>query len=196
MPRKRAPDYDDKLENIANTAAKLFAVSGYPGVRMSEIAEACDVSKSMLYHYFPAKDDLLFYMINKHLVQVVADVEAVVKAPDDDPAATFDKIIHVFMDRSAQSRQRNLVAMNEAKYLSPDNRDAIRKLERRVVKIVADQLCILKPDLPAELQKPYALFLIGIMNYSDSWYNPKGPIPLADMANRISDLYLNGLSNI
>jgi AcrR family transcriptional regulator len=67
MPRVRASDYDTKLLGIVDAAAALFAKSGYSGARMSQVAEACGVSKSMLYHYFATKDDLLFFMVKEHL---------------------------------------------------------------------------------------------------------------------------------
>jgi AcrR family transcriptional regulator len=42
---------------------------------MQDIAKACGATKSMLYHYFPTKDDLLFAMLMEHLERVVQSVE-------------------------------------------------------------------------------------------------------------------------
>src|SRR5438874_2583900 len=64
MPRVRADDYDIKTQAILDSAAALFAKVGYPNAKMQDIAKACGATKSMLYHYFPTKDDLLFAMLN------------------------------------------------------------------------------------------------------------------------------------
>jgi TetR/AcrR family transcriptional regulator len=42
---------------------------------MSGIAEALGVSKALFYHYYKAKDDLLFDIIRSHLVELVEAAE-------------------------------------------------------------------------------------------------------------------------
>ncbi|MGA3393674.1 TetR/AcrR family transcriptional regulator [Lactiplantibacillus pentosus] len=50
---------------IVNTAFRLFAEQGYANVQMKDIAIACDISKSLLQHYFPKKIVLLSTMLNE-----------------------------------------------------------------------------------------------------------------------------------
>lgn len=50
---------------IVNTAFRLFAEQGYDNVQMKDIADACDISKSLLQHYFPKKIVLLSTMLNE-----------------------------------------------------------------------------------------------------------------------------------
>ena len=52
MPRERASDYENKTRLIKDAAAELFSETGYPGTKLIDIARACNVSKSILYHYF------------------------------------------------------------------------------------------------------------------------------------------------
>ncbi|KLD60978.1 hypothetical protein WP50_05990 [Lactiplantibacillus plantarum] len=46
-------------------AFRLFAEQGYANVQMKDIAIACDISKSLLQHYFPKKIVLLSTMLNE-----------------------------------------------------------------------------------------------------------------------------------
>ncbi|ETY73053.1 TetR family transcriptional regulator [Lactiplantibacillus fabifermentans T30PCM01] len=62
MPRKR--NTQRRME-IVNTAFRLFAEQGYDAVQMKDIADACDISKSLLQHYFPKKIVLLSTMLNE-----------------------------------------------------------------------------------------------------------------------------------
>ena len=62
MPRKR--NTQRRME-IVNTAFRLFAEQGYDNVQMKDIADACDISKSLLQHYFPKKIVLLSTMLNE-----------------------------------------------------------------------------------------------------------------------------------
>lgn len=62
MPRKR--NTQRRME-IVNTGFRLFAQQGYDNVQMKDIADACDISKSLLQHYFPKKIVLLSTMLNE-----------------------------------------------------------------------------------------------------------------------------------
>ncbi|MGX1098201.1 TetR/AcrR family transcriptional regulator [Amorphus sp. MBR-141] len=196
MPRVRALDYDDKLEAVCDAAARLFAASGYPTAKMAEIAAACGVSKSMLYHYFPTKDDLLFHMIQEHLLQVIEDLEQTAVAGEARPEERLVAFIQTFVRRSAGARQRNLVAMNDAKFLAPAHRSEIRVLERRIIDLIARHLRNLNPQCSDKLLKIFTFFLLGILNWSDGWYDPEGEINPDELATYISELYLRGFSQI
>jgi AcrR family transcriptional regulator len=67
VPRKR--NTQRRME-IVNTAFRLFAENGYDNVQMKDIAEACDISKSLLQHYFPKKIVLLSTMLNEIMLSV------------------------------------------------------------------------------------------------------------------------------
>jgi len=62
MPRKR--NTRRRME-IVDTAFHLFAEQGYANVQMKDIAIACEISKSLLQHYFPKKIVLLSTMLNE-----------------------------------------------------------------------------------------------------------------------------------
>ena len=48
----------ESTEIILNKAEKLFAGSGFGSVSMTNIANACNMSKANLYHHFSSKEDL------------------------------------------------------------------------------------------------------------------------------------------
>ena len=48
----------ESIEIILNKAEKLFADSGFGSVSMTNIANACNMSKANLYHHFSSKEDL------------------------------------------------------------------------------------------------------------------------------------------
>lgn len=196
MPRERAADYDEKLESVCDAAARLFAASGYPSARMAEIAAACGVSKSMLYHYFQTKDDLLFHMIEEHLLEVIDALEQATAEESLGAEDNLTRFVQAFVRRSAGSRQRNLVAMNDAKFLSPKHRAVIREMERKIVDLVAAQIRGLNPHCSDQLLKVFTFFLLGILNWSDGWYDPEGAIKPDELATYISELYIRGFSGV
>lgn len=191
MPRVRSDDYDTKSRTILDSAAGLFAKVGYPNAKMQDIAQACGATKSMLYHYFPTKDDLLFAMLEEHLERLIASVEEAlgVTAPVKDRFTTF---VEIYAQKSAQSRRRHVIAMNDVKFLPKAQQAPLLALEKKVTNQVAELLRELNPDLPADVYKPYTMMLLGMLNWTDYWYKPGGSMKPAELCDRMSRLFLKG----
>src|SRR5881275_2373089 len=52
--------YDQKLEHILRTSARIFAEKGYHSTSMRDISRATCVSLAGLYYYCKSKEELLF----------------------------------------------------------------------------------------------------------------------------------------
>lgn len=193
MPRIKAEDYDDKARAIMDNAAALFASVGFASAKLQDVARACGATKSMLYHYFPTKDDLLCAVLIDHLERLLADLEEVVEG-DDEPQAKFNRFIVAYVQKSAVSRQRHVSAMNDVKYLPEDKQGPIVQLEREVIAATSKLLNELNPQLGATLIKPYTMLLLGMLNWTDLWYDPNGAISPDALCNRISQLFLDGFN--
>src|SRR6202162_155918 len=83
MARTRANDYDEKRLGILSRSAALFAAHGYTGTSITMIAEACGVSKALMYHYYGSQDAVLFDLLSDHLQHLVSVVEAAAQSSDD-----------------------------------------------------------------------------------------------------------------
>ena len=75
MARPQSPDYDKRREAILETARQLYAKRGFQGTSVADLAAACETSKSLIYHYFPSKDDTLSAVMATHLDALVEAVE-------------------------------------------------------------------------------------------------------------------------
>ena len=191
MPRVRADDYESKSPAILDSAAALFAKVGYPNAKMQDIAKACGASKSMLYHYFPTKDELLFAMLEEHLEKLIAGIDEVQAQPGSD-RDRFTAFVLVYAQKSAQSRRRHVTAMNDMKFLPRALQAPLRDLETQVADRVVAMLREQNPGLANEVYKPYAMLLLGMLNWTDTWYQPGGTIKPQELCERISRLFLRG----
>ena len=192
MPRVRSDDYEAKSQAIMDSAAALFAKEGYPTARMDNVAKACGATKSMLYHYFPTKDDLLFAMLKEHLERVLAVLEETIATTPGTPRDRLNALVLAYTQKSAQSRRRHTIAMQDVKYLPKAKQAPLLELQRRVTDLVAGLLRELNPGLPAEVYKPYTLMLLGMMNWADFWYKPSGPMKPQELCERMARLFLKG----
>lgn len=191
MPRVRSDDYDTKSQSIMDSAASLFAKVGYPNAKMQDIAQACGATKSMLYHYFPTKDDLLSAMLKEHLEKVIASIDEAVSGSE--PVKNrFIAFVQTYAQKSAQSRRRHVIAMNDVKFLPKAMQTPLLRLEKKVTDQVADLLREVNPGLEDNVYKPYAMMLLGMLNWTDYWFRPGGPIKSDELCERITRLFLLG----
>jgi AcrR family transcriptional regulator len=191
VPRVRSDDYEVKSQAIMDCAAALFAKVGYPSAKMQDVAEACGATKSMLYHYFPTKDDLLFAMLKEHMQRVIAGLEEALENGGT-PRQRLEALIQVWTQKSAQSRRRHVIAMNDVKFLPRAQQAPLVALQRQTVDLVSTLLRELNPGLPDHSYKPYGLMLIGMLNWADFWYRPGGPMKPQELCERMSRLFLKG----
>ncbi len=75
--------YDQKLEHILRTAARIFAEKSYHSTSMRDISRATGVSLAGLYHYCKSKDELLFLIQDHCFGRVVERLETRLKATPD-----------------------------------------------------------------------------------------------------------------
>ena len=191
MPRVRADDYEAKYHAIMDCAAALFAKEGYPSAKMQDVAKACGATKSMLYHYFPTKDDLLFALLEEHLERVLQSVDEAVAAQVQ-PRDKLLALVEAYVQKSAQSRRRHMVAMQDVKYLTKARQAPVIALQRTLTERVATLLRAVHPGLPEHVYKPYTMMLIGMLNWTDMWYRPSGPLKPQELCDRMARLFLKG----
>lgn len=191
MPRVRADNYDAKVQGILDSAAALFAKVGFPNAKMQDIAKACGSSKSMLYHYFPTKDDLLYAMLEEHLEKLIVALQEVAAQPGSSEER-FLACVQVYGQKSAQARRRHVIAMNDLKYLPKSLQTPLLKLEVEVLDVMAATLRELNPALPESMYRPYTMMLLGTLNWTEHWYKPGGRMQPRELSERMSSLFLHG----
>ena len=83
MARTRASDFEEKQHSILLSAAAVFAEQGMDKASMAQIASHSQVSKALLYHYYPSKDALIFAIIHTHLADLEEAIAEAMKRIDN-----------------------------------------------------------------------------------------------------------------
>ena len=50
----------ERTKQILHAAIRLFDINGYEKTKIEDIANAANISKGLIYRYFPSKEDILF----------------------------------------------------------------------------------------------------------------------------------------
>ena len=186
MARTQAADYEQRREAILDKAAHLFAQMGFNGASVADLATACETSKSLIYHYYPSKEDVLYGVMASHLDQLVQDV-AEVLSREGTPTELLEALIHSFMRHYIGAADRQKVLLNELGNLPADKRKTIVDKQRGVIDAVQKLLEAIHPALAADavLARAHTMLLFGMINWTHTWFDPAGPVAadaFADMA--------------
>lgn len=195
MSRVRADDYEEKRQAILDAAAVLFAQAGYANVKMEDIAKACRASKSMLYHYFPKKEDVLFQIMKEQVESYLQATEAVLARPGP-PEERLHDFVTMWVRKFAEARARITVLMYEYKFLPRRQQKVVGEVARRLIDRVAELVEQVNPalrQLGPTHHRTYTLLLFGLLNWTEVWYRSSGPLGPDEMADTIHDLFLHGL---
>ncbi|WP_440641421.1 TetR/AcrR family transcriptional regulator [Bradyrhizobium sp. PUT101] len=195
MARTRSENYDDIHRGIMNAACDLFANQGYMRASIGELADACKLSRGALYHYFESKEAILFAILDAHVRQMIADVETAI-AGKSTTLDQFRAAIRAIVELNARSSQEQRLILNDLSFLSEADQQTIKTLERRIVEMISDLLVQLdrQGKIVKRTKKIYTMMLFGTLNFSHTWYDPKGGIGPAEFADMVVDQFLYGIT--
>ncbi len=193
MARTQAADYGVRREAIVEKAARLYAERGFLGASISDLAKVCRISKSLIYHYYPSKEDILFDVMHSH-VRALLDAAEAITARGLAPAETLRAITTEFMKHYAGAAARQKVLLNELNHLPKQRRAIIVDIQHRLIGIVRDILTELRPELRTKpaLGLPAAMLYFGMINWTHTWMDPAGAVKPVRVAELSADIFLDG----
>lgn len=192
MPRGKSPTFERQRTGILHAAAPLFAERGFARASMSELANACGISKPLLYHYYRGKEELLFDIANGYVERLIA-IASEVRERQLPPEMHFRALVEQFMREYEHAQAQHMVLVQDVKFLEPSQRETVESKERQVVDEFARVIGRLKPRVgKKKLRVPITMILFGMINWTFTWLRADGSVTYSDMADIVSDIFLNG----
>ena len=193
MARPQSPDYDKRRDAIVAAAAALYARRGFKGASISDLAAACGSSKSLIYHYFPSKDDILHEVMAAHLDALVDAAYDAMQAGS--AKARLRALTLAFMRLYVGAQDSHKVLLNELDNLPAERRAEVVAKQRRIIAIVEELIREIRPELNPQTL-PLAMLFFGMINWTHTWFRSRGSIDSEAIANMATDLFLNGLDGV
>lgn len=182
--------YDEKLESILRTAARIFAEKGYHQASIRDIARATGVSLSGLYYYFDSKEELLFLIQDHAFGTLIASLErnlAGVDEPHRRLRVLMENHLRYFIAAKAEMK----VLSHESESLTGEYRGRVNAKKRRLTEIAAGILRDLRPAGGIDLRvATFSLF--GMMNWLYNWHRPGSDPPVETLVEDMYRIFLNG----
>jgi AcrR family transcriptional regulator len=183
--------YDEKLARILKTAAAIFAEKGYHEASIRDISRATEVSLSGLYYYFSSKEELLF-LIQDHCFETLADNLDRLLEQETDPVRRFYLMVDNHLRFFLNNMKEMKVLSHELDSLTGEFKLTVNAKKRRYTEVCAGVLREIAPA-GSTIDARVAVFaLFGMMNWIYNWYRPGRDVPVAKLAEDMSQLFLRG----
>jgi len=196
MARTQASDYGERREGIVDRAAELFAERGFLGTSIADLADACKTSKSLIYHYYESKEEILFDVMHSH-VKALLDVAEEISAQPIKPEEKLRVVTREFMRLYLGAAPRQRVLLNELAHLPDSRRQVVVGIQRRLIDLIEKVLIEIRPDLArrAPLKRPAVMLYFGMINWMHTWLDPAGRAKPAKIADLAVNTFLDGIGN-
>ena len=181
-------------EGILEAAARIFSEKGFHATSMQDIADAVNLQKASLYHHFSSKQEILVDILDHALDLINSRLEFVL-SQSLSPGEKLRQAMVSYFQTIAENQNLAAVLLLELKSLDPELkarqasrmekfeglwRDLIREGKQQGVFNDVD------PSLTGRA-------ILGVMNWTVTWYRRDGPRSAREIADLFADLLLNGL---
>lgn len=181
-------------EDILEAAAQVFRQKGFHGASMSDIAEAVNLQKASLYHHVSSKQEILVEILEQALQLLLERISAIT-TQNISAEKKLRLMIHEYLQILVDNIDLATVLLFEHRALERrqqsrhiPNRDKFESLWRDVI-AEGVRTKAFQCDDPALATRA----LLGLLNWTITWYHPNGEKTIQQIADDYSSLLLNGL---
>jgi AcrR family transcriptional regulator len=181
-------------DDILDAAAQVIRKKGFHAASMADIAEAVKLQKASLYHHVSSKQEILLALLDRAIDMLTEQIAplAIQSAPADEK---LRGMTHAYLQLLAENSDLAAVLLFEHRSLEPKqharhipNRDRFEALWRDVLSEGVKSGVFQCSDPALAIRA-----LLGILNWTLTWYRPKGELSIEQIADQYVDLLYHGL---
>ena len=192
LPRAAAPARQ-RLSEVIDAAARVFAQRGYHGASTQDIADLLGMRQASLYYYFDSKEAALEAVCLDGHQDYVERIRRIARSG----ASAAEKVAEVLFHHAAPDRRDfTIVFLRERRFLPPAARRRIRafevQYERAIQRIIEQGIRCgeFRADLDARMT---TLALLGLGNSAAGWYGREPAVTPERMLRAYVDLLVRAL---
>ncbi len=168
----RPPRSDNRVQELLDVAARLFAKHGYAATSMRDIALGVNMLPGSVYYHFASKEELLVAVYGagvshlERVTQVAVEKEA-------EPWARLEALCRAHLEVVLKDSDYAQVLIRVLPDDIPAAAERLRELRARYESIFREVVA----DLPLAAgtdRRVLRLMIIGTLNWSLLWFDPQG----------------------
>jgi AcrR family transcriptional regulator len=183
-------------QEIYEQATRLFALRGFAGTSIQDVADAVGLTRPALYHYVKSKDELLSKLVLEITVVNATDIAAIAKSSKRSATDRVRDVVRLLVRRNAQQGERlRLLLRSEAdlpEQVAVSYQENRRSVLRSLTGLVDQGIATgeFRPVTP----EMAAFAVLGIINWVAWWYHPGSHYDLDSVCEELADIAVHGLA--
>lgn len=182
---------DLKRQRILEAASQLFFDHGYSGTSVDQIADRLSVTKPFIYYQFASKTDLLT-AIYLQVVDLALDAITSAVNANGSPTDRLRGFARALALVCIEHREIIAIYFREEVYVPKKSLKEIHKRKRqfdaRLKQLLAEGVAA--GEFEIDDVSISGLAISGLLSWIYTWYQPKGRLPPAAIADRLADLVI------
>ncbi|MGB9521612.1 MAG: TetR/AcrR family transcriptional regulator [Anaerolineales bacterium] len=181
-------------DEILDAAAQIFRQKGYHAASMQDIANAVKLQKASLYYHVNSKQEILLMILDRALDLLINGMQQVMELPLA-PEEKLRQAMAVYFQIMLEQRDVASVLLLEYRSLQDEfrqrhiqRRDHYEKLWRELIDEGVQKGIFQVSDTALVVR-----FLLGVMNWTITWYREDGRLSPKELANECANLFVLGL---
>lgn len=185
-----------RIDHIHSAARNLFRERGYSATSMRDIASTVGIEVASLYNHIDSKESMLQQICFTMAEKFLAIIDEV-KPLKNNPEAQLRKAIQRHVAVITSHTDESAVFVHEWKHLSEPHLSAFRKMRDTYEQFYKDLIRRGEQSgLFKDIQEKFVVMvLFSSINWLYDYYKPHGKLSPAEIADIITDIFLNGIKN-
>lgn len=183
-------------EEILTKAADVFEKKGFAQTTILDVAQALELSRSSLYHYFKSKDEILEALVLEHTEHAAEQMEKKLARRSGTASERLKELLSSSINGRMTRGARLRVLDQLAAEMSPEIKQKFDQGRRRVLDLYTR---LIQNGIDAGELRPVdartaALAILGIASWTSWWYSPAGRKSPEELAEVLVDIAFHGIT--
>ena len=192
-PAGRSRLYDEKLELVLASGARVISREGYGQATIRQVAAEAGISLAGLYHYVSSKEELLF-KIQFHTFEGILERLKLRLDGVEDPVERLRVTARNHLEHFLSRMDDLKVCARELESLRGDYYEQVRALRQDYLRVVLEIVeSISRQSGNSRIQPRLGtLYLFGMLNWIYMWHPGQENTPGELLADQLVTLFLEG----
>ncbi len=175
-----------RRKELTRLAAQLFVQEGFDRTTVRMLAQEMGIKSGSLFHHFRDKQEILTAVIEEGTQNALVIARDALARCDHSASARLHAMARAHLETLLTDRNAHVVALYEWRRLDPEARSHLSHL-RDAYEALWEQVIdeALAEGLIHGDRFLVSRFVMGALNWTVRWYDPKGPRTPDDLADEL-----------
>ncbi|WP_139488695.1 TetR/AcrR family transcriptional regulator [Brevibacillus dissolubilis] len=185
-------------EKMMEHAIRLFERKGFSETSVQELVDAVGVTKGAFYYYFTSKEELLCQIHLDYIESMLVQQQHIVEEKEQTCREKLTGLVQMLIRSIAEEGDRARIFFREMRHLGAEHLETIGE-KRDLFRIRFQSLIeagVRDGEFRSELRADLVtLAILGMCNWSYTWYDPCGEVMDEALAVLYTELILHGIGD-